>query len=66
MTKAPFRALALALALAGCVTTGRMTDRPVTEAELRGHIAVLASDRFQGRKPGTPAAALTTDYISAA
>ena len=63
---APLRALLLTLALAGCATTGRVADHPVTEAELREHIAVLASDRFEGRKPGTPSASLTTDYISAA
>jgi Peptidase family M28 len=35
----------------------------VTEAQLRAHIAVLASDEFEGRDPGTPGEVKTTDYI---
>jgi Peptidase family M28 len=36
----------------------------VTEATLRDHIAVLASDDFEGRAPGTAGETKTTDYIS--
>lgn len=33
------------------------------EAELRSHIAKLASDRFGGREPGTAGETLTLDYL---
>ena len=36
----------------------------VTESELREHIAVLASDEFEGRKPGTEGEAKTVKYIA--
>lgn len=36
---------------------------PVLEARLRDHIAVLASDEFAGRRPGTDGEALTLRYI---
>jgi hypothetical protein len=36
----------------------------VTETELREHIAVLASDEFEGRKPGTEGEAKTVKYIA--
>ncbi len=36
----------------------------VTEDDLRGHIAVLASDDFEGRAPGTQGEAKTIKYIS--
>lgn len=36
----------------------------VTEASLRAHIAVLASDDFQGREPGTAGETKTIDYIA--
>lgn len=38
----------------------------VTEAQLRSHIEVLASDEFEGRKPGTEGEAKTVKYISEA
>lgn len=37
----------------------------VTEADLRRHIEVLASDDFEGRRPGTPGEAKTLVYIEA-
>lgn len=37
---------------------------PVTEAELRQSIAVLASDDFGGRAPGTPGETKTLTYIA--
>ncbi len=37
---------------------------PVTEAELRESIAVLASDDFGGREPGTPGETKTIAYIA--
>ena len=36
----------------------------VTEADLREHIAVLASDDFEGRAPGTEGEAKTVKYIA--
>lgn len=36
----------------------------VTEADLRGHIEILASDEFEGRKPGTEGEAKTVKYIA--
>lgn len=38
----------------------------VTEADLRGHIEILASDEFEGRKPGTEGEAKTVQYIAKA
>lgn len=39
-------------------------SKPVTEADLRAHIAILASDAFEGRKPGTEGEAKTVKYIA--
>lgn len=36
---------------------------PDIEADLAAHIAVLASDQFQGRRPGTVGEAKTIDYL---
>ena len=36
----------------------------VSEGDLRRHIAVLASDEFEGRKPGTEGEAKTVKYIA--
>ena len=36
----------------------------VSEADLRGHIAVLASDAFEGRAPGTPGGDKAVAYIA--
>lgn len=36
----------------------------ITDADLKRHIAVLASDRFEGRAPGTPGEALTVEYVT--
>ena len=38
-------------------------DTPVTEAELAGHIKVLASDAFEGRAPGTEGEDRTIAYV---
>lgn len=40
--------------------------KPLVEAELRAHIATLASDAFEGREPGTEGERKTIDYISRA
>jgi hypothetical protein len=39
-------------------------DAPVTPADLRPHIDMLASDAFQGRAPGTDGERRTIDYIA--
>ena len=39
-------------------------DPPVTPADLRRHIDVLASDDFEGREPGTDGEARTIAYIA--
>lgn len=41
-------------------------SKAVTEADLRGHIEILASDAFEGRKPGTEGEAKTVKYIAEA
>lgn len=41
-----------------------LANAPVTEAELRAHIAELASDAFGGRLPGTSGETLTAHYIA--
>jgi Zn-dependent M28 family amino/carboxypeptidase len=38
---------------------------PIDEATYRAHIAKLASDEFEGRKPGTEAEKRTLDYLEA-
>jgi Zn-dependent M28 family amino/carboxypeptidase len=38
----------------------------VTEAQLRSHIEILASDEFEGRKPGTEGETKTVRYIAEA
>jgi len=59
---------ASAFVLAGCASFGDRAplDTPVSEAELAKHIAVLASDEFGGREPGTDGETKTLSYISAA
>jgi len=42
---------------------GSAIAKPVTEAELRKHIEILASDEFEGREPGTEGERKTLDYL---
>ena len=56
--------IVLAALLAGCATVPRSPATQITEAELRGIIAVLASDSFEGRMAGTPGEAKTIAYIA--
>jgi Peptidase family M28 len=46
------------------LTAAPALAKGVTEADLRGHIAVLASDEFEGRKPGTEGETKTIKYIA--
>jgi hypothetical protein len=59
--------LLLAL-LAGCTTVGQKSIRPAErsaiETALAKHIAVLASDDFGGRQPGTDGEARTLRYLA--
>ncbi len=57
------RALALALAVIAASPLAAK-DAPISEADLRAHIAILASDEFEGRAPGTPGETKAITYIS--
>lgn len=64
-----FRARAisfLALVAASIATPAAAQSRPapISEAEVRAHIAVLASDDFEGRAPGTAGETKTLDYLA--
>ncbi len=54
---------AILVGLIGLVSSPALS-KAVTEADLRGHIAILASDDFEGRKPGTDGEAKTVKYIA--
>lgn len=51
--------LLLSLALTGAVADAR----PVSEAELRKHVEILASDAYEGRGPGTEGERKTLAYL---
>lgn len=56
----------LALGFVGAILlTSVAFANAISEDDLRPHIAVLASDAFEGREPGTEGEAKTTAYISA-
>jgi hypothetical protein len=48
------------------LVSGPVLAKATTEADLREHIAILASDAFEGRKPGTEGEAKTVKYIAEA
>lgn len=54
---------AVLVGLIGLVASPALS-KAVTEADLRAHIAILASDDFEGRKPGTEGEAKTVQYIA--
>src|SRR5688572_14799572 len=64
--------LAAAAVSAACATqVGRyapesllQAERTLSGDELLAHIGVLASDRFEGRAPGTEGERLTVDYLT--
>ncbi|MEQ1688341.1 MAG: M28 family peptidase [Sphingopyxis sp.] len=66
MKKHILSALFAALALAAPLSAQTLADAPVTEDELRSHIATLASDDFGGRFPGTDGETLAAHYIARA
>ena len=57
-------------ALSGCVATRQAGPDPLAaetiEADLRAHITILASDEFEGRKPGTEGERKTLRYLAEA
>lgn len=53
-------------ASATALLSGPAFAKSVTEADLRTHIEILASDAFEGRKPGTEGEAKTVQYIAEA
>lgn len=58
------QSLGLFLAGAALLTSASAYARGVSEADLRSHIEILASDAFEGRKPGTEGEAKTVKYIA--
>ncbi len=50
------------ISLTGC--KHNENNNPITGEEIKGHIAVLANDSLQGRKPFTPGETKTINYIS--
>lgn len=54
----------LFLVLGACATPQLAPPPPVTEAEMRATVAVLASDAFAGRMAGTPGEAMAAAYIA--
>jgi hypothetical protein len=47
-----------------CGLAAPATAEPIKQSDLRVHIEVLASDAFEGRKPGTVGENLTISYIA--
>lgn len=65
MTSRALLAAAAALTFTPAIATAQtVAPAPVTEAELRTHIAYLASDELAGRYPGTPGETATAHYIA--
>lgn len=58
------QSLGLFLAGAALLTATSAYAKGVSEADLRSHIEILASDAFEGRKPGTEGEAKTVKYIA--
>jgi Zn-dependent M28 family amino/carboxypeptidase len=58
--------IAAAALLSACATAGPREPAPLSHDALMAHVAVLSSDEFEGRSPGTRGEELTIDYISRA
>jgi Zn-dependent M28 family amino/carboxypeptidase len=54
-----------ALGVAVLATAARAADPPLSADRIKADVAVLASDRFEGRAPGTRGESLTTDFLEA-
>lgn len=61
------RLLLLLAVLFAYTSLGKEADRPpeVSGDRVKAHVAYLASDRLEGRGPGTRGEVLTTDYLAA-
>lgn len=57
--------LVVCLTLVACATPRPMPAPPVTEADMREIVGVLASDAFEGRMAGTPGEAKAAAFIAA-
>ncbi len=55
---------ALLLFAAWSAVPANAADAPITEADLRAHIEILASDAYEGRAPGTPGETKAITYIA--
>ena len=58
------RAISLALAVIVALFAVQADARGISESDIREHIAILASDDFEGREPGTAGEEKTINYIS--
>ncbi|MCF7807168.1 MAG: M20/M25/M40 family metallo-hydrolase [Candidatus Marinimicrobia bacterium] len=56
--------LLTSLLLLGCSSFLPQNDTPISSDEIRDHIAYLASDALEGRKPGTPGGKAAADYVA--
>lgn len=59
------RPIALILAGVACLISSSVNAKRVSEAELRAYIEILASDEYEGRKPGTAGETKTIAFIAA-
>ena len=60
-----YRSFTIFFALAAIdVTSANAADPEVSAERIKAHIAYLASDRLEGRGPGTRGEELTTDYLA--
>lgn len=57
-------ALALAASILPLAAQAQDRPAPISESDVRSHIAVLASDEFEGRAPGTAGETRTLDYLA--
>ncbi len=57
-------ALALAASILPASAFAQAQPAPISESEVRAHIAVLASDEFEGRGPGSAGETKTLDYLA--
>lgn len=57
-------ALAVSAAFLQIPVAAQERPAPISESEVRSHIAVLASDDFEGRAPGTAGETKTLDYLA--
>lgn len=57
-------AVALAASILPFAAQAQDKPAPISEAEVRSHIAMLASDEFEGRAPGTAGETRTLDYLA--